>query len=99
MLPPLTTGHGRSGEREVPEAPLLCLQALYALVAQYLDQGLLSYEMKDKVMADWAGYKDWNNFNEMARVINFFVRKLNATVLATTGRMIPHRHSNFESKG
>ncbi|HEY9100330.1 MAG TPA: MBL fold metallo-hydrolase [Thiobacillus sp.] len=63
-------GHGRSGGREVPEASLRFLQALYASVTTYFNQGLQSYEMKDKVMADLAEYKDWNNFDEMGRVIN-----------------------------
>lgn len=71
-----TTGHGRSGEREVAEASLLCLQALDASVAQYFNQGLQSYEMKDKVMAGLAECKDWHNFNEMSRVIDFACREV-----------------------
>lgn len=63
-------GHGRSGGREVPESSLRFLQALYASVTKYFNQGLQSYEMKEMVMADLAEYKDWNNFDEMGRVIN-----------------------------
>ena len=69
-------GHGRSGGREVPEASLRFLQALYASVTKYFNQGLQSYEMKEKVMADLAEYKDWNNFNEMGRVINHVYREV-----------------------
>lgn len=76
MQTPSTTGHGRSGEREVAEASLLCLQALDASVAQYFNQGLQSYEMRDKVMTDLAECKDWNNFNQMGRVINLVYQEV-----------------------
>lgn len=69
-------GHGRSGGREVPESSLRFLQALYASVTKHFNQGLQSYEMKEKVMADLAEYKDWNNFNEMGRVINHVYREV-----------------------
>jgi glyoxylase-like metal-dependent hydrolase (beta-lactamase superfamily II) len=64
-------GHGRSGGREVPEASLRFLEELYASVTKYFKQGLLDYEMKDNVLRDMAKYKNWNNFNEMGRVISF----------------------------
>jgi glyoxylase-like metal-dependent hydrolase (beta-lactamase superfamily II) len=69
-------GHGRSGGRDVPEASLRFLEALYASVTKYFNQGLQSYEMKDKVIDDLAEYKDWNNFNEMGRVINFVYQEV-----------------------
>lgn len=69
-------GHGRSGGREVPEASLAFLEELYAEVTKYFDQGLESYEMKEKVKNDMAKYKDWNNFNEMDRVINFVYQEV-----------------------
>lgn len=69
-------GHGRSGGREVPEASLRFLQALDASVTKYFNQGLQSYAMKEYVMADLAEYKDWNNFNEMGRVINFVYQEV-----------------------
>ncbi len=64
-------GHGRSGGREVPLASLQFLEQLNASVAKHVEQGLLDYEMKDQVVDELAEYKDWNNFNEMGRVINF----------------------------
>lgn len=69
-------GHGRSGGRDVPESSLRFLEALYASVTKYFNQGLQSYEMKDKVIDDLAEYKDWNNFNEMGRVINFVYQEV-----------------------
>ena len=64
-------GHGRSGGREVPAASLRFLEKLDASVTKYFKQGLASYEMKDRVIADMAEFKEWNNFNEMGRVISF----------------------------
>ena len=69
-------GHGRSGGREVPESSLHFLQALYASVTKYFKQDLESYEMKGKVIDDMKEYKDWNNFNEMDRVINFVFQEV-----------------------
>ncbi len=64
-------GHGRSGGREVPEASLRFLKTLYASVSKYYDQGLSDYEMKKKVAADLAAFKDWYNFDQLGRVISF----------------------------
>jgi glyoxylase-like metal-dependent hydrolase (beta-lactamase superfamily II) len=69
-------GHGHSGGREVPEASLRFLEDLYSSVTKYYDQGLESYEMKDKVIDDLEAYKDWNNFNEMGRVINYVYQEV-----------------------
>lgn len=63
-------GHGHSGGREVPEASLRFLTTLTESVNRYYDQGLSDYEMKDKVIEDLAAFKDWNNFNEIGRVIS-----------------------------
>lgn len=63
-------GHGRSGGREVPDASLRFLEKLNSSVTKYFNQGLLDYEMKDQVINDLAEYKEWNNFNEIGRVIN-----------------------------
>ncbi len=69
-------GHGRSGGREVPDASLRFLEELYASVTKYFKQGLLDYEMKEYVLRDMAQYKDWNNFNEMGRVISFVYQEV-----------------------
>lgn len=69
-------GHGRSGGREVPEASLRFSEQLYSSVSNYFDQGMEGYEMKDKVIEDLDAYKDWNNFNEMGRVINFVYQEV-----------------------
>jgi len=69
-------GHGHSGGREIPEASLGFLETLYSSVTKYYNQGLESYEMKDKVKEELGEYKDWHNFNEMDRVINFVFQEV-----------------------
>lgn len=64
-------GHGLSGDREVPESSLKFLEQLYSSVSKYIDQDFEVFEMKKKVIEDLAEYKDWNNFNELGRVINY----------------------------
>jgi glyoxylase-like metal-dependent hydrolase (beta-lactamase superfamily II) len=64
-------GHGLSGGRELPEASLAFLEKLYTSVSKHYQQGLSADEMKDKVIAELAEYKDWHNFNEMGRVITY----------------------------
>lgn len=69
-------GHGVSGGREVPESSLHFLETLHASVTKYFNEGLESFEMKDKVRTDLNEYKDWNNFNEIDRVINFVYQEV-----------------------
>lgn len=69
-------GHGVSGGREVPESSLHFLETLHASVTKYFNEGLESFEMKDKVRTDLNEYKDWNNFNETDRVINFVFQEV-----------------------
>ncbi|TDX98181.1 MBL fold metallo-hydrolase [Thiohalophilus thiocyanatoxydans] len=69
-------GHGRSGGREIPESSLRFLETLYASVTHHFNRGLQSYEMKDKVIDDLSDYQDWNNFNEIGRVINFVFQEV-----------------------
>ncbi len=64
-------GHGRSGGREIPQASLEFLEALYTSVKKYYDAGLSDFEMKDKVMQDLSKYRDWHRFSELGRVISF----------------------------
>ena len=54
--------HGKSGGREVPESYKGLLTTLTASVKKYQEQGLQDYEMKDKVVADLAAYKQWALF-------------------------------------
>jgi glyoxylase-like metal-dependent hydrolase (beta-lactamase superfamily II) len=64
-------GHGRSGGREVPQASLRFLKTLYSSVRKYYQQGLADYEMRKYVAADLAEFKDWQNFDQLGRVISF----------------------------
>jgi glyoxylase-like metal-dependent hydrolase (beta-lactamase superfamily II) len=69
-------GHGNSGGREVPESSLHFLKTLHSSVTKYYKQGLESFEMKKKVRTDLNEYKDWNNFIEIDRVINFVYQEV-----------------------
>ncbi len=69
-------GHGVSGGREVPETSLHFLETLHSSVTKYFNQGLESFEMKKKVRTDLNKYKDWNNFNEIDRLINFVYQEV-----------------------
>lgn len=69
-------GHGLSGGREVPESSLQFLETLHSSVTKYYNQGLESFEMKKKVRADLNKYKNWNNFIEIDRVINFVYQEV-----------------------
>ena len=64
-------GHGISGGQEVPKASLKFLEILYSSVTKYFNQGMADFEMKDKVVKDLEEFHDWNNFNEIGRVINY----------------------------
>ena len=63
-------GHGQSGGREVPESSLQFLTKLDASVNKYYQQGLADFEMKQQVVEDLHQYRDWNNFQELGRVIS-----------------------------
>jgi len=69
-------GHGNSGGREVPKSSLHFLELLYSSVTKYFNQGLESFEVKKKVRTDLNEYKDWNNFTEIDRVINFVYQEV-----------------------
>ena len=69
-------GHGVSGGRNVPESSLKFLEKLYFLVTKYFNQGLESFEVKKKVKAEIDEYKDWNNFVEIDRVINYIYQEV-----------------------
>ncbi len=69
-------GHGHSGGREVPEASLRFLEILYASVMKGFEQDLADYEMKEQVINDLDVYKDWSNFGEMGRVINYVYQEV-----------------------
>jgi len=69
-------GHGRTGGREVPETALKFLLQLNTAVTRYFKQGLQDYEMKDRIISEMNGYRDWHNFNEMGRVISFVYQEV-----------------------
>lgn len=63
-------GHGPSGGREIAMAQQTLLKSLRASVKKYYDQSLSDFEMKEKVMNDLAAYKEWVDFDRLARVIH-----------------------------
>ena len=69
-------GHGHSGGREVPKASLQFLQTLTESVEHYYKQGLDDFEMKDKIIKDLSIFHDWNNFNEIGKVISFVYQEV-----------------------
>ena len=71
---PATTyipGHGHTGGRELPESLLRYYEALHAAVTKYYRQGLSAADMKEPVMKDLQVFKDWDDFNELGRVITY----------------------------
>lgn len=64
-------GHGKSGGREVVSTYRDYLKALYASVKKYYDQGIVAFEMKDKVVADLKPYQHWATFDsEIGKLIS-----------------------------
>ena len=45
-------------------------------MTKYYNQGLVDYEMKDRVIEDLVEFKDWNNFHQLGRVINFVYQEV-----------------------
>ncbi len=71
---PITTfipGHGRSGGREVPMSTLQFLHKLFGAVTRYYKQGNALGDVINKTVKDLADYRDWHNFSELRRVINY----------------------------
>jgi glyoxylase-like metal-dependent hydrolase (beta-lactamase superfamily II) len=71
-------GHGHSGDRAMVENALAFIKTLRASVKKYYDQGLMDFEMRDKVLADLAAYKDWYGFDELGRAISFVFLEVEA---------------------
>lgn len=63
-------GHGVTGNRKLPESSLAFLEVLYASVEKYFEKGMSDFEMKDQVITDLKKYQNWNNFEEIGRVIS-----------------------------
>lgn len=57
-------GHGQSGDVTVVKLQREYYDTLYSTVSEYADEGLEDFEMKPKVEAALAKFKDWSNFDE-----------------------------------
>lgn len=71
-------GHGNSGGPDMVANALTFISTLRASVKKYYDAGLADFEMRDKVLADLAAYKDWHGFDELGRAISFVFLEVEA---------------------
>ncbi len=60
----VVVGHGRSGKPELINEFGRIYQQLRTVVGKYHEQGLMDYEMKPKVVAELAEYRQWNGFEQ-----------------------------------
>ena len=60
----LVPGHGQTGGWEVVQAYRDYLAELRAAVKKYYDEGMSDFEMKEKVAADLARFKEWPGFDD-----------------------------------
>lgn len=59
----VVVGHGKSGKKELVKEFNRVYGTLLQSVKKYYDQGMADFEMKPKVVADMAAYKNWSGFN------------------------------------
>jgi len=71
-------GHGPTGGREIPEATSRFIETLYDSVQSHYDEGLMDFEMRDKVVADMAEFSDWSGFDQIGRLISHFYQQIEA---------------------
>ena len=74
----VVVGHGRSGQPALITTFADIYRALRDSVQKYYEQGLADYEMKDKVVADLAEFKDWHSMDQLGRVISFVYQQVEA---------------------
>ena len=73
----VVVGHGRSGRMNLINEFAAIYQRLRSVVAKYYEQGLMDFEMKPKVVAELAQYKDWSGFDrQIGPYISQLVREL-----------------------
>lgn len=63
-------GHGAPGGRDIALEHLQFLRDFYASVERHYTDGKSDYEMKASVESDLAAYREWQNFNELGRVLS-----------------------------
>ncbi len=57
-------GHGPTGGKEILESYKNYLSTIYESVKTLREEGLEDFEMKEKIVAKLADYKDWSGFDE-----------------------------------
>ena len=58
----VVVGHGRSGKTDLIKEFSYIYQTLRSLVAKYYEKGLMDYEMKPKIVAEFEKYQHWSGF-------------------------------------
>lgn len=73
----VVVGHGRSGKIDLIKEFSQIYKKLRSLVGKYYEQGLMDYEMKPKVVAEFEQYKHWSGFQLR---IGPYISQVNAEV-------------------
>ena len=60
----VVVGHGNSGKIELIKDFGGFYRDIRASVGKYYEEGMMDFEMKPKVVADLAKYRDWHAFDE-----------------------------------
>jgi len=73
----VVVGHGRSGKINLINEFAEIYQKLRSVVAKYYEQGLMDFEMKPKVVAELARYKNWSGFdNQIGSYVSQLITEL-----------------------
>ncbi|WP_455219895.1 MBL fold metallo-hydrolase [Kaarinaea lacus] len=59
----VVVGHGRSGKMNLVKEFGGIYSRLRSVIGKYYEQGLMDYEMKPKVVAEFDKYKNWSGFD------------------------------------
>ena len=73
----VVVGHGRSGKINLIKEFSQIYKNLRSLVGKYYEQGLMDYEMKPKIVAEFEQYKHWSGFDLR---IGAYISQVNAEV-------------------
>ncbi|MFK7911401.1 MAG: MBL fold metallo-hydrolase [Akkermansiaceae bacterium] len=63
-------GRGNPAGVELPKRALNFLTALYGRVQRYYDEGLLAFEISDKLRTELSEYKQWYDFDRLGGVVS-----------------------------
>jgi glyoxylase-like metal-dependent hydrolase (beta-lactamase superfamily II) len=73
----VVVGHGHGGKMDLVQEFNTIYKTLLETVEKYYDEGLADYEMKPKVVADMAKYRNWSGFEaQIGRYISQIITEL-----------------------